>query len=132
MTDEDHRNDPAHTSFLHRFFHDEDPKEGYGKLFRDKSIDSDVPMTRRTFHEGWVHLCNGLDPVRDGGMVPSILGMTGALAGRHEEPVTVVTPTPYRLGTTTLPDGVALLGPETDLRAYVRTAAPRGGPACRT
>ena len=26
-----------------------------------------------------MHLCNGLDPVRDGGMVPSILGMTGAL-----------------------------------------------------
>jgi hypothetical protein len=38
--------DPAHTSFLHRFFHDEDPDEGYGKLFRDKSIDSDMPMTR--------------------------------------------------------------------------------------
>jgi phenylpropionate dioxygenase-like ring-hydroxylating dioxygenase large terminal subunit len=38
--------DPAHTSFLHRFFHDEDPKQGYGKLFRDKSIDSDIPMTQ--------------------------------------------------------------------------------------
>jgi phenylpropionate dioxygenase-like ring-hydroxylating dioxygenase large terminal subunit len=38
--------DPAHTSFLHRFFHDEDPTQGYGKLFRDKSIDSDIPMTR--------------------------------------------------------------------------------------
>jgi phenylpropionate dioxygenase-like ring-hydroxylating dioxygenase large terminal subunit len=38
--------DPAHTSFLHRFFHDEDPKQGYGKLFRDHSIDSDMPMTR--------------------------------------------------------------------------------------
>jgi phthalate 4,5-dioxygenase oxygenase subunit len=38
--------DPVHTSFLHRFFHDEDPKQGYGKLFRDKSIDSEVPMTR--------------------------------------------------------------------------------------
>src|SRR5207248_10347111 len=38
--------DPSHTSFLHRFFHDENPSEGYGKLFRDKSIDSDVPMTR--------------------------------------------------------------------------------------
>ena len=38
--------DPAHTSFLHRFFHDEDPKEGYGKLFRDRSIDSDMPMTK--------------------------------------------------------------------------------------
>src|ERR1700686_248945 len=38
--------DPAHTSFLHRFFHDEDPKHGYGKLFRDTSIDSEMPMTQ--------------------------------------------------------------------------------------
>ncbi len=38
--------DPAHTSFLHRFFHDEEPSQGYGKLFRDKSINSDMPMTR--------------------------------------------------------------------------------------
>jgi phenylpropionate dioxygenase-like ring-hydroxylating dioxygenase large terminal subunit len=38
--------DPAHTSFLHRFFHDEDSAQGYGKLFRDKSIDSNLPMTR--------------------------------------------------------------------------------------
>ena len=38
--------DPAHTSFLHRFFHDEEPGTGYGKLFRDKAIDSDMPMTR--------------------------------------------------------------------------------------
>jgi phenylpropionate dioxygenase-like ring-hydroxylating dioxygenase large terminal subunit len=38
--------DPVHTSFLHRFFHDEDPKQGYGKLFRDNSIDSEIPMTR--------------------------------------------------------------------------------------
>jgi phthalate 4,5-dioxygenase oxygenase subunit len=38
--------DPAHTSFLHRFFHDEDSALGYGKLFRDRSIDSDMPMTQ--------------------------------------------------------------------------------------
>ncbi|HZT24854.1 MAG TPA: Rieske 2Fe-2S domain-containing protein, partial [Pseudolabrys sp.] len=38
--------DPVHTSFLHRFFHDEDPAQGYGKLFRDTSIDSDMPMSR--------------------------------------------------------------------------------------
>ncbi len=38
--------DPAHTSFLHRFFHDEDSASSYGKLFRDRSIDSDLPMTR--------------------------------------------------------------------------------------
>ena len=38
--------DPAHTSFLHRFFEDEDPDQGYGKMFRDTSKDSDMPMTR--------------------------------------------------------------------------------------
>jgi phthalate 4,5-dioxygenase oxygenase subunit len=38
--------DPVHTSFLHRFFHDEDPRQGYGKLFRDTSIDSEMPMTK--------------------------------------------------------------------------------------
>jgi phthalate 4,5-dioxygenase len=38
--------DPAHTSFLHRFFHDEDPKQGYGKVFRDTSEDSEMPLTR--------------------------------------------------------------------------------------
>jgi len=38
--------DPAHTSFLHRFFNDGDPSEGYGKTFRDNAADSDMPMTR--------------------------------------------------------------------------------------
>jgi nitrite reductase/ring-hydroxylating ferredoxin subunit len=38
--------DPAHASFLHRFFHDEDPKAAYGKQFRAASADSDLPMTR--------------------------------------------------------------------------------------
>ena len=38
--------DPAHTSFLHRFFHDEDPAQGYGRMFRDVSINSEMPMTR--------------------------------------------------------------------------------------
>jgi phthalate 4,5-dioxygenase len=38
--------DPAHTSFLHRFFHDTDPSEGYGKVFRDTSADSEMPMTK--------------------------------------------------------------------------------------
>jgi glycosyltransferase involved in cell wall biosynthesis len=73
------------------------------------------------FREGWLHLCNGLDPVRDGGMVPSILGMTAALA-RGTTPVTIVTPTPSRLGTMPLPDRVNLRGPETDLEAVVRSA----------
>jgi len=38
--------DPAHTSFLHRFFHDEDPAQGYGRMFRDNTIGIDMPMTR--------------------------------------------------------------------------------------
>lgn len=36
--------DPAHASFLHRFFEDEDPGEGYGQQFRDST--EDVPVTR--------------------------------------------------------------------------------------
>src|SRR6188474_719205 len=38
--------DPAHTSFLHRFFRDEDPAQGYGKMFRDQSLGTDMPMTQ--------------------------------------------------------------------------------------
>jgi phenylpropionate dioxygenase-like ring-hydroxylating dioxygenase large terminal subunit len=38
--------DPAHASYLHRFFEDEDRAQGYGKQFRDASLDSDIPMTR--------------------------------------------------------------------------------------
>lgn len=38
--------DPSHTSFLHRFFEDEDPSKGYGKQFRDRTLDSDMPITR--------------------------------------------------------------------------------------
>jgi phthalate 4,5-dioxygenase len=38
--------DPAHASFLHRFFQDEDPAAGYGQQFRAASADSDMPMTR--------------------------------------------------------------------------------------
>ena len=49
---------------------------------------------------GRLHCCNGLDPRRDGGMVPSILGMTGALSPVEVEPITIVTPTPSRLGGT--------------------------------
>ncbi len=78
--------------------------------------------SRRTFHEGWLHLCNGLDPVRDGGMVPSILGMTGALAERGRSPITIVTPTASHLGDIPVPTGVTLRGPETDLESVVRTA----------
>ena len=38
--------DPAHASFLHRFLVDEDPDDSYGKQFRDKAADTDIPMTR--------------------------------------------------------------------------------------
>lgn len=69
----------------------------------------------------WLHLCNGLDPVRDGGMVPSILGMTGALK-RAGEDVRIVTPTPSRLDESALPAGLAIDGPDVDLDAAVRAA----------
>ena len=70
----------------------------------------------------WLHLCNGLDPRRDGGMVPSILGMTGALVGRGKE-VGIVTPTPSRLEGGALPPGLQIGGPEIDLEGAVRRAA---------
>src|SRR5262249_35131900 len=38
--------DPAHTSFLHRFFEDADPGANYGKPFRANSADSDMPITK--------------------------------------------------------------------------------------
>jgi phenylpropionate dioxygenase-like ring-hydroxylating dioxygenase large terminal subunit len=38
--------DPAHASFLHRFFEDEDPAEGYGQQFRDRTADPDIPVTK--------------------------------------------------------------------------------------
>ena len=38
--------DPAHASFLHRFLEDEDPSASYGKQFRDKAADTEIPMTK--------------------------------------------------------------------------------------
>ena len=38
--------DPAHASFLHRFLEDEDPQDAYGKQFRDKAADTNIPMTQ--------------------------------------------------------------------------------------
>jgi phthalate 4,5-dioxygenase len=38
--------DPAHASFLHRFFEDEDPADSYGKQFRAASMGAEIPMTR--------------------------------------------------------------------------------------
>lgn len=37
--------DPAHASFLHRFFEDGDAGDSYGKQFRGASDGSDLPMT---------------------------------------------------------------------------------------
>ena len=36
--------DPAHASFLHRFFEDKDPDEGYGQQFRDST--DEIPVTK--------------------------------------------------------------------------------------
>ena len=36
--------DPAHASFLHRFFEDDDPDDGYGQQFRDAT--DDIPVTK--------------------------------------------------------------------------------------
>ncbi|MGB7206608.1 MAG: aromatic ring-hydroxylating dioxygenase subunit alpha, partial [Anderseniella sp.] len=38
--------DPVHASFLHRFLQDEDPADAYGKQFRDKAANTDMPMTQ--------------------------------------------------------------------------------------
>jgi phthalate 4,5-dioxygenase len=38
--------DPAHASFLHRFFQDEDPNAAYGKQFRSTTFDTDLPITK--------------------------------------------------------------------------------------
>ncbi len=38
--------DPAHASYLHRFFEDADTSASYGKQFRGASADSDMPITR--------------------------------------------------------------------------------------
>ena len=37
--------DPAHASYLHRFFEDEDPDEAYGKQFRDRADGTDLTVT---------------------------------------------------------------------------------------
>lgn len=38
--------DPAHASFLHRFLQDEDDADSYGKQFRDKAADTNMPITQ--------------------------------------------------------------------------------------
>jgi glycosyltransferase involved in cell wall biosynthesis len=69
------------------------------------------PPASQARQGGWLHLCNGLDPRRDGGMVPSILGMTGAVAKQGGR-VSIVTPTPSRLDEGRVAPGVGLRGPD--------------------
>lgn len=38
--------DPAHASFLHRFFEDDDPGRRYGQQFRDRTDGAEIPVTR--------------------------------------------------------------------------------------
>ncbi|WP_254648602.1 aromatic ring-hydroxylating dioxygenase subunit alpha [Streptomyces sp. GbtcB6] len=38
--------DPVHASYLHRFEHDDEPGDAYGKQFRSTSLGTDLPMTR--------------------------------------------------------------------------------------
>jgi phthalate 4,5-dioxygenase len=38
--------DPAHASYLHRFFEDEDTAASYGKQFRGKPSDSELPISK--------------------------------------------------------------------------------------
>jgi phthalate 4,5-dioxygenase oxygenase subunit len=44
--------DPAHASFLHRFFEDESVEDSYGKQFRAAAGDTEIPLTKilRDFH----------------------------------------------------------------------------------
>ncbi len=38
--------DPAHASFLHRFFEDESPEDSYGKQFRSGAAGTNIPLTK--------------------------------------------------------------------------------------
>ena len=38
--------DPAHASWLHKFFEDEDPSQSYGRQFRATPADSEMPMSK--------------------------------------------------------------------------------------
>jgi glycosyltransferase involved in cell wall biosynthesis len=55
-------------------------------------------------------------------MVPSILGMTGALARQKECPVNIVTTSPSRSDLFQLPASIGLYGPETDFRKAIQNA----------
>jgi len=87
-----------------------------------KSVESGRGRGRgRPAGGSWAHLCNGLDPRRDGGMVPSILGMTAGLSRIHPG-VRIVTLTPSRLDPASVAHGLTLEGPEAPLEDAVRSA----------
>jgi glycosyltransferase involved in cell wall biosynthesis len=90
-------------------------------MSQTRTMPGDTARNDSSMPTGWLHLCNGLDPVRDGGMVPSILGMTGALCRLGAE-ITIVTPTRSNLGSTPIAQILTLKGPETDLEEAVRAA----------
>ena len=52
--------DPAHASYLHRFFEDEDTSASYGKQFRGASADSELPITQvlREFDRPEIHVAS--------------------------------------------------------------------------
>ena len=115
-------------------FHQNNP-EGAQESLDDKplrwcmqsAVGKDVEgQSQATLHApvkgGFVHLCNGLDPIRDGGMVPSILGMTGGLAELGRTHVDIVTITPSRNDLIEVPASLGLYGPDTDYREAVRQA----------
>jgi glycosyltransferase involved in cell wall biosynthesis len=79
------------------------------------------PRTPRASRSGWLHLCNGLDPIRDGGMVPSILGMTRALK-RAGGDVRIVTSSPSRIDASAVAEEVPIDGPEYDVAGAVACA----------
>ena len=69
----------------------------------------------------YLHVCNGMDPFRDGGMVPSILGFLGALAEQGTA-IRAVTPTASKLENLKIPPGVELIGPDRHLGAWIKQA----------
>jgi glycosyltransferase involved in cell wall biosynthesis len=80
-----------------------------------------VPRPPGAAGTGWLHVCNGLVPQRDGGIVPSVLGMARALAGRGGD-VAIVTPTPSDLPEAQRPPGVLFHGHEADLAPWIERA----------
>ena len=94
------------------------------RIARPVAVDgSDRRQRRRTGRvAGWLHLCNGLDPVRDGGHGAEHPGddrRPGPAGRRRDDRDAHALAARARRAS---PDGVTLEGPETDLEAAVRSA----------